>query len=224
MNDNLNNIETIISIVDNIDLHISSDKIIIYEKFKHDYIVFLNILYKRLFECEIKNLEQGIHNLDTYILEFGTDEFQYEFEEEIRIFLEIEKFLGNQVSPDKYKNHLINFQEMYYNFFKLIDCDINSDYGLEQFDKLMHLCLNKLGFKVKSVEMYKGILFKIDTCSRIEKLMRDFKDEEYEYIKSHPEIRLPIITTKEEVYDYIKPRLEKWNEKKDEDNKKLLKN
>ncbi len=222
MKEKLNEINTLINIVENSSNELLDTEKDLCENFKRKYIFFLKLTYDRLREEELRILSYGETDLGLYKLGFGTDEFIYDYKLYSEILASIDIARGIPLSPEKYKNPLIDFREMFYDFFKILKQPFNSEEALEIFGDLTKQCLERLGFNdVETMPYYGSMIIEVDLCTRISKLVKDLYKEQAEFKKHNPNAYF--ITDDYTIQNYVKPRLENWDYNDNNINKKVLK-
>ena len=209
-----NEINYLITILDNETKSLVNNNYDIFENFKREYTLFIKLLYDRLKEEESKCLDNLRTNLGECVLSFGTDEFTCDYKNWSLILASIDEALGRDFEPNKYANPLIVFRNMYNNFFRLINGNPNSKESLEKFSELTKKCLEKAGFdKVKTEYFMGSLIFEIDNCSRIAKGMDSLYEEQRKYREKNPGSL--IITDEYTIKNYVGNYLDNWFKQND---------
>ncbi len=191
-----------------------------YQEFKWEFILFLKLLYDRLKRAEQEQLATATYRLGECILSFGTDEFIYEYDDFAKFLSEINRARGIKFNPDKYKNKLVQFRGMFNKFFQCLNEPVGSFEALEIFGDLVKNCLTRLGFDQVNTQLFSGhIIFKIDICSRLVKLMEQFYVEQKEYKNQHPNFQSVYVNSIDTYINYLSPRLENWNIDSNQENR-----
>lgn len=189
-----------------------------YQVFKKEFISFLHLLYDKLKCAEQHELLRANYSLGETVMSFGTDEFVYEYAEFAKILSGIDQARKIDSNPDKYKNKLIKFRDMFNSFFKCLDKPVGSVEALKVFEELVKRCLARLGFDHVNTQLFCGnIIFSIDVCSRLAKLMEQFYIEQREYKNAHPEFLSVYVNDIDTYINYLRPRLENWDISEDVD-------
>lgn len=195
-------------------------KAALYQEFKGEFILFLKFLYDRLKSAEEKQLSRAIYKLGECALDFDTSEFVYNYDRFAKILSELDRARGIESSPDKYRNKLIQFRGMFNKFFQCLDKPMNSVEALKIFEDLVKRCLARLGFDQVNTQLFCGhIIFRIDVCSRLVKLMEQFYEEQREYKNQHPELQSVYVNSIDTYINYLRPRLENWDNYSNHENK-----
>lgn len=183
-----------------------------YEIFKKQFILFLHLLYDKLKESEQHELLRANYSIGETVVSFGTDEFIYEYDDFAKILSGIDRARKIESNPDKYQNKLVKFRDMFNSFFKCLDQPVGSIEALKIFEELVKRCLAKLGFDHVNAQLFCGnIIFRIDVCSRLAKLMEQFYREQREYKNAHPEFLSVYVNNIDTYIDYLRPKLENWD-------------
>lgn len=180
-----------------------------YKKFQRDFTVFLYWTYEKLKKIENDQIEQHRFMLGESYLQFGTDEFLYEYAEFTELLSLIEyRINGKEFDPKKYENELVRFKKMFKRFFKCLNKEVSDPEALLIFSELFERCMARLGFDHISHQIFDGhIIFSIDVCSRIDKCMEQFYKDQDEYKRMHPEIISCYVTDYETYTNYLKAKL-----------------